>query len=113
MVTGLQKINPLLAYAIYQSMFLRHPARPATGQHILQWFRLSNATKWIAQYRLDKFEDAKSNLPVGPNPMAQILSKLGMKYRFPLNAARQVPSPGGVSPMIPACPYLLWPALAP
>jgi hypothetical protein len=34
-ITRLQKINALLAYAIHQAVFLRNSARPATSEYIL------------------------------------------------------------------------------
>lgn len=102
-ITRLQKINPSFAHAVHQAVFLGDPARPATGENIFQWLRLSNADKWLAQYGFDKFESATGNFSICFYPIAQILPKLGMKYSFPFEVRRQVLSPGGISPNAPAC----------
>jgi len=85
-------------------VFLRNSARPAASQNVFQWLGLSNTDKRFAKDGLDEFEHTQSHFSVGPHPVAQILSKLGMKYSFPLSVARQDPSRGAVSLMAPVVP---------
>jgi hypothetical protein len=103
-VSRLQKINAPFAYSIHQSMFLSDPARPTATHYVFQRLRLADACKWLAEDGLDEFKNAESNLSIRVSPIAQILAKPRMKYRFPINVAGQVPSPGAVSPEVPACP---------
>ena len=85
-------------------MLLRDPARPAPGKHILQRLRLSDTGKRIAENGLDEFKRAEGNFSVRLDPITKILTELQMKYGFPVNVARQVPSPGAASPEAPVCP---------
>ena len=59
MVTRLEEIDPSLADAIDQSMLLSESARPASREHVLQRFRLSQPGEWVTQDVLNEFKGAE------------------------------------------------------
>jgi hypothetical protein len=42
------------------------------------------------------------------HPMTQMLAKLGMEDRFPINESNQGPSPGEAFQFTLVCPFFLW-----
>jgi hypothetical protein len=52
MVPSLQKVNPRAAYKVYEPVLLSNAPGPSAGQFVLEWFRLTNAGKWLTQDRL-------------------------------------------------------------
>ena len=109
MITGLQKIDPIMGDAIYEPVLLREPARPASRQHVLEWLWLANSGKRIPQHAFNELEGAKRDLPVVFDPVTNILPKFGMKYGLTLNVAQKFPSPCGISPAVLAWPSWPWP----
>ena len=104
MISRLQKVDPRLGNSIHKAVFLGDPARPASRQNELQWFRLADAVEWVFHHRFHEFQDSKSCLTISFDPELQILSKLGMEDGLPVSLLRQAPSPGEAFRLTLACP---------
>ena len=76
MVASLEEIDSIPADLVYQSVLLRDPPRPATGEEELQRFRLADAGERIPHYHFHKVQNAKGHFPVALHPMFQIVTKL-------------------------------------
>jgi len=50
-------------------MLLSNPARPTTGQNVLERFGLANTSEGISQYSLNQFKDAQGCPSVGVDPV--------------------------------------------
>ena len=108
MITGLEKIYTIAAYAIHETMFLCETARPASCKHVFEWLGFPDSCEWVAQDAFDKFEGAKRGFAVVFDPITKILPKLGMEYGYSLNAGSQGLSPGGTVRAILACLFGQW-----
>src|ERR1700691_2755225 len=105
MITGLQKINPAVAHAIHEPVFLRKAARPASCLQVFKGLRLPNSCERFTQNVLDQIERAKRNLAVVFYPVTKILPEFRMKDCLPFTA-RQGRSPDGIAQAVLV--YLSW-----
>ena len=73
-----------MPHHINQPMLLRNSARPDPRTEKIQglWFAL--ALKWVAQYSFYYLENTFRRPTVGLNPIAEILSELGLEYGLSL-----------------------------
>ena len=86
-VTSLKEIDDLVTGAVNQPVFLRNASRPTAREQVFEWLRLACALEWIAHYSFDEIQHPERCDPVGLDPIAQILSKLGMEDGEPVTLA--------------------------
>lgn len=85
-VACLEKIDALFGDAVYQAMFLGDAPWPATGEEIAEGFRLAGALERIAQHCFDQIQRSDRGIPIGLDPVPQILPEFGVKNSGPLMA---------------------------
>jgi hypothetical protein len=76
MIPGLNEVDAPLAHEVDDAVFLGEPARPSTGELILQRFRLADVGDRIAQGCFDDVEGAQRGPAVIADPESQVLEKL-------------------------------------
>ena len=79
-VTGLEKVDPIILNEVNDSVFLGKSARPCFGGKILKRFRLTYAGERITHNGFHQFECTQRNLPICSNPILQVLAELFLKY---------------------------------
>jgi len=91
MVASLKKIDGFVANPIDQPVFLCDTPGPTTCKHISERLRFAWALERIAHNCLNQIQYSDSCVPVGFDPMWQVLSELGMEdgdsFTFPLHRA--------------------------
>ena len=102
MITRLQKINSLPAHLVYHAMLLCDSSRPQAAQLVLECLRFANALEWIFDNILHQQQNAKSYLPVRPDPPSQVLCKLRLEYSLPFNWSAQDLTVAAVARSFPA-----------
>jgi hypothetical protein len=79
MVSGLQEINPVIAYQVNKPVLLGDSPRPCARRKVLQWFRFANARKGITLDSFDQLEDFERRVAFGFDPESQVLEKFVLK----------------------------------
>jgi hypothetical protein len=80
MISGLEEVDAIGAYEIYNSMLLSQSPRPGARGKIFQRLGLSDASEWIPQDCFNKGERPQRNLTLGLNPITQVFAELRMKH---------------------------------
>jgi hypothetical protein len=78
-VARLKEIDPFCPNHIHDSMLLGDTSRPDVRAKVLERLWLADADKRVAHDRLDELQDAEGNASIRLNPVAQIVTKLGLK----------------------------------
>src|SRR5680860_96809 len=115
-VARLQEVDSVARYQVHDAMLLRESARPCIRRQILERFRLADTDGWITQYGLDQGKNSRRDLPVGLDPVSQVLQKFGLKDGLPsrafcrarLTRSLQARARGAVPPPILAQPFGFW-----
>ena len=85
MVARLQKIDAVASHKVDQTVLIRDPARPSSGQKMSQRFGLASAGEWLTQHCFDQIQDPHGDLAIGCNPIAKILAEFrvenGLSWR--------------------------------
>ena len=79
MITGLEEIDPVVTDEINKTVFLGETAGPDAGGKEFKRFGLANAGEGVTHDRLDQVEGPERHLPVGFNPVAQIVQELRLE----------------------------------
>lgn len=87
MISGLEKIDPLIPDQVNQAVFLGDPPGPEAGGEMLEGFGLADALEWVAENRFDKIQDAQGGLALCFDPVAQVVPEFRLEY----GAARPTP----------------------
>jgi len=80
-VARLKEIDALVSDQVDQPMLLRHSPRPASSKVELERLRFPDAVERIPKNGFYEFQDSQSRVTVRSNPVAQIVSELGMENR--------------------------------
>jgi len=72
-IPSLEKVDKVIAHSVDQAVPGRDPPRPDIGSKVLQRFRFSNPAKWVPHRFFHQIENPKGSLPIGGNPMLQVL----------------------------------------
>jgi hypothetical protein len=83
-IPRLNKINPIIAHDVNETMLLGNPPRPDATPQIFKWFGLAHTAEWIRHDSFNKGKDTERGSPIHLHPIAQIFAKLGLKDRIPL-----------------------------
>src|ERR1035441_6063245 len=76
-IPRLQKIDPVGGHAVNQAVLPRNSPAPTTRILISQSLGLADASVWIGEDRLDKFERFQRRLPVVFYPPGKVFAKFG------------------------------------
>ncbi len=76
MVATLKEIDTLGRYAINQAMLLSNAPRPYARAQPFERFGFADAPKRIAGNGFDQLKNSQRNLPVGLDPVSQVLTKV-------------------------------------
>ena len=79
MIAGLEKVDAAGANQVNDPVFLCKAARPRARWKVLERFRLANASKGVAERRLDNSESTKRHLPVGFHPEPEVFDELRLE----------------------------------
>ena len=79
MIPSLEEIDAVVAYKINDAVFLGQSPRPYTRGEIFEGFRFTDSFKGISDDSLDQRNGAEGDLTIGPDPMFQVLDKLGLE----------------------------------
>jgi hypothetical protein len=80
-IAGLEEADSVGANQVNDPVFLCEAARPRARWKVLERFRLADATKGVAEHRLDNTESTKRHLPVGFCPESEVFDELRLKDR--------------------------------
>jgi hypothetical protein len=83
-VSRLQKIDPIGAHSVHQSVLLRYSSRPTTCQYVSKRFRFPDSSERIAQNSFHQIEDSKRDISVRLDPVLQIFPEFQLKDGGPL-----------------------------
>ena len=78
-VTGLKKIDGFVVDTVDQPVFLGNTPRPTACEHIPERLGLAGTLERIAHNCLNQIEHSNCDVPVGFNPISQVLSEFGME----------------------------------
>lgn len=70
MISGLDKIDPLIPDQINEAMFLGDASGPETGGEMFEGFGFADAFKRVAEDRFHDFQDAQGRLALCIDPMS-------------------------------------------
>lgn len=76
MVAGLDELNAISEDFVHQAVGLAYAPRPHVATEVFQVLRLADSIERIAQCGLHQVEHSEGRLPVGVDPVAQILQAL-------------------------------------
>src|SRR5579883_3087490 len=86
-ISGLQEIDCFIGDPVDQAMFLSDSSGVTAAEHISQWLGLSGTYERVSHDRVHEVEDPQRDRPLVLDPEAEILKKLGLKYRDPFSRA--------------------------
>jgi hypothetical protein len=75
----LKELDPVASHQIHQSVLAADPTRPGSRQNVLQRFGLANSRERLTQDGLDQGQNSQANLTIGFDPVAEVLTKLGVE----------------------------------
>jgi hypothetical protein len=78
-IAGLEEVDATGTNQVDDSVFLREAPGPRARWKVLERFRFANASKGIAEHRLDNSESTKRHLPVCFHPESEVLDELRLK----------------------------------
>src|SRR6266508_2248364 len=81
MIPGLEKVNSVIRDEVNDAMFLRQPARPGSGEEVLQRFGLPDSREGFTEDCFDEIEEPQSHLSIISDPELEILPKPRMEDR--------------------------------
>ena len=79
MIPRLEKVNPIVAYEVDNSVFLSQPPRPCARGQVFQRLWLSDPGERISEDRLNKIEAPQREFPISFYPVPQVLAELLLK----------------------------------